>query len=85
VPSKYFVVFEVPANINTDELESDTEYFETVPQGFKGLMCADFGEVYQNQPPPDGFKDEWTFFVKKPSKELPADVMVNEPFWVLYP
>lgn len=85
VPSKYFVAFEVSANSNTDELESDTEYYETVPQGFKGLMGADFVEVYQNQPPPNDFKNEWTFFVKKPSNELPADVMVNEPFWVLYP
>jgi len=85
IPSKYFVVFETPENANTDELELDTEYYQTVKDGYKGLMCADFNEVYKIPPIEENFKNEWNFFVKKPAKEMPIDVMANEPFWVLYP
>lgn len=85
VPSKYFVVFETPENTNTDELESDTEHYQTVKKVYRGLMCADFNEVYKNPPPGENFKYEWNFFVKKPSEVLPSDVMIDEPFWILYP
>lgn len=85
VPSKYFVVFEAPENANTNELELDTEYYQTVKDGYKGLMCSDFNEVYKDPPTDKNFKNEWIFFVKKPSDVLSSSVMVDEPFWVLRP
>ncbi len=91
IPSKYFVVFEtltgsMPKELESAEkLKSATEYYQTVKKRYLGLMSDDFKEVYKTPPSGDSFKDEWTFFVKKPSDELAIGVITDEPSWVLYP
>lgn len=88
IPIKYAVALEVSGDVDPTEYTrfvANTEYCRTVHEHprFRAFIDAGFSIVYK-QPQENNFEDEWILIPVKAGEGVPVNIMIEEPYCVLF-
>jgi len=65
------------------EFLSDIQYLHTIPQDYRAFIDASFRDIYSISPP-DNYVNDWTLIPRNNKENLPVNISVDRPRWVLY-
>jgi hypothetical protein len=61
-----------------------TQYYSTIKEFYFGFMDQSFGSTVYKAAANENFIWEWLFIPKLPDLDLPANIICDEPYWILW-